>query len=318
MAGFRRSKWYAIIGVPVVGAACIVIATTVDPTNANPTLQYGLIFGVLGVFIIGLLFIQSRDLSKVSGDDQRAAARGEASGPRDVDDPTKMADAELWTALAVHPIDRDAANARAQMWGSARNSFRLSIVVFILIFLTVPPIYLFHTWITLYIGVPLIIACAIYGSIRAIGSGGEIDKGFERSDVSMRPLGLKMVERPDLKFQPRMPPMFGVNARLVGPLRMEGKRHGHSVSVNQEDNTSVVTVKASTPAFEAKAGDGGIKTNGDAPAEVTSALDAIPESGKWKGVEVHGGRGGVEVTRKGDRTAWLCDLWLAERLASKL
>ena len=194
----------------------------------------------------------------------------------------------------------------------------LGMVVCILIFLTVPPIYLFHTFITLYIGVPLILACAIYGSIRAIGSGGEVDQAFERTDTSMRPLGLKMVERPDLRFEPRMPPMFGVNARLRGPLVLEGSRHGHKVSVNQEDNTSVVTVKASTPSFEAKARDGRISTNGDAPEAVATALDQLPDSGKWRGVEVQGGRGGVEVTRKGNRSDWLCDLWLAEHLASKL
>lgn len=315
---FRRSKWFGLIGVFVVAAICIVIALSADQTDPNPKLQMGLIFGVIAVFVVLLLFFQSRDLDKVEGEDKRASARGEASGPRDVDDPTKMDDAELWAALAVHPIDREASQARGAMGGSARRSLHLGMLVCLLIFLSVPPIYLFDTFVPLYIGAPLILLLAIYGSIRAIGSGGEIDKGFERADVSMRPLGLKMVERPDLRFQPRMPPMFGANARLVGPLVMEGKRHGHSVSVNQEDNTSVVSVKSSTPSFEAKASDGRIKTNGDAPDAIAAALEEIPNSSKWKGVEVHGGRGGIEVARKGDRSAWLCDLWLAERLASKL
>ena len=314
MQPFRRSKWYAIIGIPAVAGLCIVIALTADPTNANPKLQFGLIFGVLAVFITGLFILQTRDVDSA----ERGSEKGTGSGPHEVDDPTKLGDGELWAALAVKPIDRDAAKARGEMWGSVRSSMHLGIVVCILIFLSGPPIYLFNTFVPLYIGAPLILICAIYGSIRAIGSGGEIDKGFERADVSMRPLGLKMTERPELRFQPRMPPMFGANARLVGPMTMKGTRHGHSVSVNQEGNESVVTVKSSTQSFEAKASDGRIKSNGDGPEAVTAALDTIPNSSKWKGVEVHGGRGGVEVKRKGDRSAWLCDLWLAERLAAKL
>jgi hypothetical protein len=36
------------------------------------------------------------------------------------------------------------------------------------------------------------------------------------------------------------------------------------------------------------------------------------------GVTVRGGPDGVVVERKGDPAAWLCDLWLAERLAEAL
>jgi hypothetical protein len=292
---FRRSGVYGIVGVFVVAGLCIVIGLSAG-NNPDPKLQYGLIFGVIAVFLVGLFFFQTRDLNRAEGGTRRALGQG----PSEVSDPTTLSEPDLWAALAVKPIDREAIKARSETWGSARRSIHLGMIVCVLIFLTVVPMYLLDTFVTLYVGVPVIILVALYGAFRAIGSGGEIDQGFERAGAAVRPLGLEMVQRPDLKWEPRMPPLWGMNARLRGELRMEGKRHGHSVSVVQENNISVTKVKASVPGFEGKA----------------SELDGIPRSDRWKGVKVRGGRSGVVVERKGDPSAWLCDLWLAERLAA--
>jgi hypothetical protein len=134
----------------------------------------------------------------------------------------------------------------------------------------------------------------------------------------MAPLGLRMIERPELEFERRMPPLWGVNGRLRGPLVLEGSRHGRDVSVIQEGDLSTVAVKESVPSFEAKARDGRIRATDGAPEAVASALAELPSSSRWKGVKVRGGRGAIEVERKGDRSAWLCDLWLAERLSEEL
>ena len=314
MREFRRSAWFGIIGVLVVAAVVVVIALSADPQDADPKLQYGLIFGVVGLFLIGLFFFQSRDLSAA----ERGNLRGLSSGPREVDDPTKMSEPDLWAAMAVKPVDSEAAKARGEMWGMARRSMRLGMVICVLIFLTVPPIYLLDTFVTLYIGVPLIIAVALYGAIRVTGSGGEIDQGFERIDRAMGPLGLGLVERPELRFEPRMPPLWGANARLRGTLLLEGERHGRKVTVTQEDALSTVAVHDSVPRFEAKARDGRVGVGRDGPEDVRAALTEVPNSTRWKGVKVRGGGGVIEVERKGDPGAWLCDLWLAERLADRL
>jgi hypothetical protein len=311
---FRTSKWFGIIGVFVVAAIVVLIALSADSTDPNPKLQLGLIFGVIAAFVFVLLFFQTRDVGAAERESKKAASEG----PHSVEDPTKLSEAELWAAMAVKPIDDDAAKARGEMWGSVRGSLRLGYVICALIFLTVPPIYLFDTFITAYIGVPLIIIAALYGSVRAVGSGGEVDQGFDRIDRAMRPLGLKMAERPELRFEPRMPPMWGANARLRGSLILEGERHGHKVVVNQVDTESTTTVRASTPSFEAKARDGRIRAGRDAPQALAAALEGIPNSTRWKGVRVRGGRSGIEVERKGDPGAWMCDLWLAESLAERL
>ncbi len=314
MREFRRSAIYGIVGLFVVAAIVVVIALSADPADANPKLQYGLIFGVVGAFLIGLFFVQSRDLSAA----ERGSRGATLEGPREVDDPTKLGEPDLWAAMAVRPIDREAAKARGEMWGAARRSMRLGIVVCVLIFLTVPPIYLLDTFVTLYVGVPLLVAAALYGAVRAVGPGGEVDRGFERIDAAIAPLGLSMVERPELRFEPRMPPLWGANARLRGTLLMEGERHGRKVTVTQEGNLSTVAVQDAIPRFEAKARDGRIGVGRNGPEDVAAVLADVPNSTRWKGVKVRGGGGVIEVERKGDPGAWLCDLWLAERLADGL
>ncbi len=318
MQAFRFSKWFGIVGVIVVMITVAVIGLTTDPTDPNPKGTYALIFGIVGGFIALMLFFQGRDLGRAEGETRTSTDRAAASGAHDVEDPTTMDDADLWAAMAVKPLDREATEARKAMWGSARSSHRLAIVICALIFLTVPPVYLFETFTPLYIGVPLIVLAALYGGARAIRSGGQIDQGFDAAAAMMKPLGLGLVQRPELQFEPRMPPMWGANARLRGPMVLEGKRHGRSVSVSQEDSGSVTTVKGSAPSFEAKVRDGRLSAGREAPEEITAALGEIPGSDSWKGVEVRGGRGGIVVERKRGRELWLCDLWLAERLASQL
>jgi hypothetical protein len=318
VTAFRFSTWFGIVGLFVVMGATVVIALTVTPTDPNPKLQLGLIFGILAVYITLLLFFQRRDVGRAEGETRRATSRAAAEGPRDVEDPTRMSEADLWAAMAVKPIEGEAARARNEMFGPARRSIGLAAIICALIFIGVPPIYLFDTFVPLLVCAPLIALLAVWGSIRAIGSGGEVDQAFDRAAAMMQPLGLELVERPEIRLEPRMPPLWGANARLRGPMLLEGRRHGRSVSVNQEDGGSVTTVKGSTPAFEAKVRGGRFRPGADAPDRVAAALDGIPGSERWRGVVVQGGRGGIVVERKRGREHWLCDLWLAEFLAAQL
>jgi hypothetical protein len=112
--------------------------------------------------------------------------------------------------------------------------------------------------------------------------------------------------------------MWGANARLRGALVLEGSRHGRGVSVHQEGSNSEVIVSGSVPSFKAKARDGRVRGEKGTGAEVEAVLDEIPNSTRWKGVRVHGGSAGIAVHRDHGLQDWLCDLWLAERLAGKL
>jgi hypothetical protein len=75
-------------------------------------------------------------------------------------------------------------------------------------------------------------------------------------------------------------------------------------------------VRASVPDFEARARRGRFSVE-NGVSDATGVLSAIAASDRRNGVEVRGGRDGVVVDRKDDPGAWLCDLWLAERLADQ-
>ena len=270
---FRRSAVFGLVGVFVVAGIAIAIALSADSNNSDPKLQMGLIFGVIAVFFVGLFAFQRRDLNRAATGD----IRGFSKGPQEVDDPTKLGDGELWAALAVHPIGDDAIRARRELWGAGRRSMNLGVAITILIFLSVPPVYLLDTFVPLFIGGALIAILALYGAWRAIGPGGQVDSGFDRMAVAMKPLGLELTDRPSVRMVPRAPTMPGYSATLVGPTAMMGERHGHKVEVHQEAGVSEVTVHARCPKFEAKAKRGRFATE-DGASDAAAVLSSLPAS----------------------------------------
>jgi hypothetical protein len=319
--GFKRSGVFGIVGVFVVAAIVIVLAATTGQGEANPKLTLGLIFGVIAIFCAVLFALQRADLERAAVGGGAASSRAAAEGGRAVDNPTTMSEPELWAALAVAPIDADAVKARDEVWDVSRRSLRLGMIVTLLIFLTVPSIYLFETFLPLFVGGPLIAIAAVYGSFRAIGPGGDLDQGYERADRAFAPLGLQVAERPKGGFEPRGPGMPGFDYRLHGATELSGRRHGAAVTVRiggeDEAGQSEVTVSSPAPKFSGRSKDGRVRPAIGAPATIVAALERVPNSVRWKRVEVSGGGAGIVVTRrKGQPSDWLCDLWLAERLAA--
>src|SRR6476660_6914694 len=174
--GFKRSGVFGLIGV-VVMVAVALIALNADSGDANPKGTMALIFGVIAVFVVILFILQRSDLEKVAGGDAKAVQRAVAEGGGEIENPTTMAEQQLWAALAIKPIDNEAVRARGSIWDSSRRSQKLGWVVMALIFLTVPSIYLLESFVPLLIGGPLIAIAAIYGSVRALAPGGEMDQG---------------------------------------------------------------------------------------------------------------------------------------------
>src|SRR6187551_481518 len=170
--GFKRSSRFGLIGIFVVAAIVLVVGLNTSSEDANPKTTYALIFGVLAVFLVILFALQRSDLNRVSGADSRDSSRGAAEGGREIENPTTMEDADLWAAMAVKPIDPEAVKARAAGWETGRRSQNLAMLVMLGIFLTVPPIYFFESFVPLLIGGPLIVIAALWGSIRALMPGG--------------------------------------------------------------------------------------------------------------------------------------------------
>jgi len=317
--GFKRSGLFGLIGVVVVAIVVAVIASTAG-NEANPKGTLALIFGVIAVFVVILFVLQRSDLERVAGGDAKAVQRAVAEGDGKVEDPTTMGEQQLWAALAVKPIDNEAIKARAQMWDAGRRSLRLGMIVTLLIFLTVPSIYLFESFLPLLIGGPLIVIAALYGSFRALAPGGEMDSAYDKVGLAMAPLGLEVTERPEVNVEVREATTGRVGPRIHGALVLSGERHGRAVSVRlgsgEVSPHSEVTIRVTTPEFKAKTRDGQVRPGDGVPAPFAESLRAMPNSTRWKKLTVEGGPQGIVVARKGGAQAdWLCDLWLAERLA---
>ena len=317
--GFKRSGLFGLIGVVVVAILIAVIASTAG-NEANPKGTLALIFGVLAVFVVVLFVLQRSDLERVAGGDAKAVQRAVAEGGGEIENPTTMEEQRLWAALAIRPIDNEAIKARSQMWDAGRRSLRLGMIVTLLIFLTVPSIYLFKSFLPLLIGGPLIVIAALYGSFRALSPGGEMDSAYDKVGLAMAPLGLAVSERPQVNIEVREATTGRVGPKIHGALVLSGERHGRAVSVRlgsgEMSPHSEVTVRLATAEFKAKSRDGKVRPGDDVPPPFAAALRAMPNSTRWKKLTVEAGPEGIVVARKGGAQAdWLCDLWLAERLA---
>jgi len=279
-------------------------------------------FGLIAVFVVILFALQRSDLNRVSGASARDSARAAAEGGGQVENPTTMGEADLWAAMAVTPITPGAVKARAAGWEAGRRSQNLAMVVTALILVVVPAMYLLESFVPLLIGAPVIIAFALWGSIRALLPGGEMDRGYDNVGKAMEPLGLVVTERPSVNIEVREATPGRIGPKIHGALVLSGERNGHGVSVRlgstETAARSEVTVAASVPRFTAKSRDGRVQPGDGVPESVVAALKDVPNSTRWKKVTVEGGPEGVTVVRKGGEQAdWLCDLWLAERLAGK-
>jgi hypothetical protein len=306
------SARFGLIGVFVVMAACAAIGLTLGSNQANPKLALGLIFGVIAIYLVILFTLQSRDVEAATGADRGTAGRG----PGPVENPTTMSESELWSAMAVKPIGPEAAKARSETFAMARSSIRLGMLICVLIFAGVVPLYLFDTFIPFLICAPLIGLIALFKSFSLLRGGGDVDQAYERAGTAVEPLGLKMTARPDVGIEPRPTPPYSFKTRISGPLVMEGNRHGRPVSVVNDGGASEVTVGSRSPEFETKARDGRIRLGKDGPAAVRDALERVPSSTRWSGVTVSGDADGIVVKRKRDGGGdFLCDLWLAELIA---
>jgi hypothetical protein len=308
----KVAKVYVFLGLPLLIAAIVLVALSADPRDPSPKGTLMTIFALVAGYMAVLFIIQRRDV--------KASKRASAPPPewigRTVDDPTRVTPGELWAAMAVAPIDEDAANAQAHAWELAENSINTGAIVTALILIAVPLMYLTESVWPVVIGAPIIVAVA---SIKGLGAGG-IAAAYDTAARAMEPMGLRQTERPEIGTAPRLGPPGGLKTDIRGGLEYEGRRHGRRVRVRWDDGACEITVVVASPEFEARSGDGRLRSRtGELPPGVAEALESVPRSSEWKNLRVSGGPEGIFVRRKpaGAGTSWLCDLWLAERLAGQ-
>lgn len=310
--GFRRSSTFGIVGVIVVMVACAAIALQFGSGTARPTGALIAIVAIVFGFFGGLIFLQRRDLDRVSGIAERETLAD--LGP--VADPTSVPPGSLIAAMAVRPVDQRAIEGTAAAWGVARSSMNSAGVMVLLIFIAMAPWIIFQWKWSLIVGVPIIFVYLLYLIVRIFIPSGTVGKAFQASADLLSPLGLDMTQQPKVGLSPRFD-RPGSSAKMVGTYALEGERHGRHVSMRREsDGPTVISVGGAFPGFTVKSDGDQLRAGRGAPREVGRALGSLSQSKRWKGIKLTAGSDGITVERRRDSGFdWLCDLWLAERLA---
>ena len=307
---FRRSRWFGLGGVFVLMIVVAALALTFGQNTANPTGLYIVIFVLVFGFVAALLYLQRRDL-----DTAESQAKKEASGPvSEVTDPTLANSRSLLHALATGPVDDGAVDdASDRTWEQGRSSISSGAILMVLIAFAVIPWQLFQFYWSLIVVVPIIVGYAGYLSSQVLGAGGTLAPAYAAAEPTMRPLGLVMTSAPRLETSPRAAGR-GMQKEIVGAAVYEGNRHGRAVMLRL-DSATKTTIAGTYPGFTIRNRSGKLQAAANAPATVKSVVAPLAASPLWRGVNVHGDAGGIVVTRKDNRGNWMCDLWLAERLA---
>jgi hypothetical protein len=313
--GFRRSSTFGIVGVVVVMVAVAVIALEFGSGTARPTGALIAIVGIVFGFVAILMVLQRRDLNMVSGAAEREALAD--VGP--VSDPTTVPPGSLIAAMAVGPVDQRALAGTAAAWGVARSSMNSAAVMVALIFCAMAPWIIFQWKWSLIVMLPIIGVYLLYLLVRIFIPSGTVGKAFQASADMLSPLGLDMTQQPRVGLEPRLG-QPGYSGKLVGTYALEGERHGRRVSVRREsDGPTVTSVATPVPSFSIKSDGDRLRAARGAPPEVGRTLGSLSRSKRWKGLKVTADGDGISVQRRSDSGFdWLCDLWLAERLADAL
>jgi hypothetical protein len=307
---FKRSRWFGLGGVVVLMVVVAALALAFGQNTANPTGLYIVIFVLIFGFVAVMLRLQRRDL-----DSAETRARAEATGPiSEVTDPTTANSPSLLAALATGPIDEAAVEeAAADTWELGRSSIRGGGVLMALIACAVIPWQLFQFYWSLYFFVPLIIGYAGYMLSKVMASGGSLAPIYALSEPTMKPLGLTMTETPRVETTPRVAGS-GMQKQITGAAVYEGERHGRNVRLRLGSKTTT-QIAGSYPGFTIRNRSGKLQPAANSPDAVKAVVAPLAASPLWSGVNVKSGDGGIVVERKDNRGSWMCDLWLAERLA---
>ena len=307
---FKRSRWFGLGGVVVLMVVVAVLALMFGQNTANPTGLYVVIFVLVFGFVALMLRFQRRDL-----DAAEKRMSDEATGRVSrVTDPTLANSASLLGALATGPVDREAIEAATKSsWELGRSSISAAAIMTALIAIGVIPWQLFQFPWALVVVVPILIFYAGYLLMNVMGRGGSLAPAYALSEPTMKPLGLEMTEVPSIKTTPRVAGP-GMQKHVVGTATYEGNRHGRAVRLRLGTKTTT-EVAGVYPAFEIRNRDGRLRPAAVSPPEVETVIAQLAASPLWRGVNVRGGEEGIVVERKDNRSSWMCDLWLAERLA---
>jgi hypothetical protein len=205
--------------------------------------------------------------------------------------------------------------ARAQLEPGRYSAHTGRIMTVLVLVIMTPAVLLQNPRLTVLGAIPIVGYC-LYLCARLLMRGGGLDQAYASVDREFAPLGLRMVQRPNLRLDPQMDGRM--NTRMEGPMVFEGTRHDRAVRVQVEGGTSTVHVAVAAPDFKARSRDGRL-TAEQGDERLQRALAELPASNRWTGVKLSGDRDGITIRRRTkSNESWVYDLWLAEALAGAI
>jgi hypothetical protein len=311
------APWILAVTIALAAATFAVVDANTDDVSGRTQGTAALI--VIGVGIAVMVVAQrawtKRARRGAALDALRDAREAAATGA--AVDAGRLEPGVLFALLAVEPVDeRELVAGGDRGWAIAERSQSSAMwMTLLIVVLMVPAIALQKPQLIVLAAIPIVLYAVVLAG-RVIRPGGTLDQAYAASDRQLEPLGLHGDERPDLVVVPRVA-TDGMQAKLVGPTVLRGRRHGRDVEVTIGGSRSETRVAAPSSSYELKGHRQRVRAEGPVPAPVQRVLDELGASPRWTGMKLAAGPDGILVTRRssGDRE-WLYDLWLAERLAT--
>lgn len=213
----------ALIIVPLMFAGALAAVTVVNAQSDDPSGKPGVI-AALGVVVVGMLLLvvlQGRWMRRTRDAD---LAQAGASG-----EPTA---------------------ARAESWALADRVRRRAALISVMVVVLIPVgIVLEDPRVILLAAVPIVLV-GLWAAIDTVRGGGVLDQAYDLADEQLAPLGLRVLERPQLTLIPYA--TGTLHASTIGPTVIGGVREGREVEVQLAGRASTVAVRAPVPAFPAR------------------------------------------------------------------
>src|SRR3954453_4133464 len=195
---------------------------------------------------------------------------------------------------AAIDTDETRAAARTQLEPGRYSAHSGRIMTVLVLVIMTPAILLQNPRLMVLGAIPIVGYC-LYLCGRLLMKGGGLDQAYASVDREFAPLGLRLVERPNLRLAPQM--NGRMNKAMEGPMVFEGTRHDRAVRVQVEGGTSTVHVAVPAPDFKARSRYGRLQAD-EGDERVARALADLPVSDRWTGVKLSGDRDGITIRRR--------------------
>jgi hypothetical protein len=210
------------------GAGFVAQSVTGDTSGQAMILT---VLPILGLGLVAMVSWQSGWMKRSRAAGAHAAEGGGPAMRTPLD--------ELRHQLAIKPVSDDGTD---DGWSLAAGVMRDGRnMVLLIVVLMIPALMAQKVELILIAAVPIVLY-GIFLAFRTVMRGGTYDKAFDALGKRFAPLGLDVVDRPQIVVRPRFDGTGSFRHQEVGPTVLEGMRHGRKVRVEWDGKRTLTTV----------------------------------------------------------------------------